>query len=123
MPPVDAGPQTAAAPMPQAAALASQADASAAQSGAVPDGAVQARPSLPGQGTAVDRYRAAFVDYTRHHGAFPDGDQLATWLFEQHGITGRSGDTLSAGHLRRYLPGFREEWEAHQRAAVGAGGA
>ncbi|WP_198035066.1 hypothetical protein [Streptacidiphilus rugosus] len=51
----------------------------------------------------MDRYRVAFVDYTEQHGAFPDGDQLAKWLFEQHGVGGRSGEVLSSGHLRRYL--------------------
>jgi hypothetical protein len=75
-------------------------------------------PALPVQGTAVDRYRTAFVDYTQRHGAFPDGDQLAKWLFEHYGITGRSGDTLSSGHLRRYLPAFREQWEVEQQASV-----
>ncbi len=65
-----------------------------------PAGAVKA---MARRGSAVDRYRVAFVDYTEQHGAFPDGDQLAKWLFEQHGVGGRSGEVLSSGHLRRYL--------------------
>jgi hypothetical protein len=74
------------------------------------------RAVTPSPGSAIDRYRAAFVDYTQRHGEFPDGEQLAKWLFEQYGVTGRTGGPLTPGHLRRYLPGFKEHWEAEQRA-------
>ncbi|WP_165845728.1 DUF2637 domain-containing protein [Streptacidiphilus pinicola] len=77
----------------------------------------RARPALPAQGTALDRYRAAFMDYTHHHGDHPDADQLAKWLFEQYGVTGRTGEALSSGHLRRHLPGLKEDWQAAQAAA------
>jgi hypothetical protein len=76
------------------------------------------RAALPAQAGAVDRYRAAFVDYTERHGSFPDAEQLAAWLFERYGYTGRSGEALSPRHLRRYLPGFQEEWEAGRSTAV-----
>ncbi|WP_063774348.1 DUF2637 domain-containing protein [Streptacidiphilus rugosus] len=76
----------------------------------------ETRKAISRQGSAVDRYRAAFVDYTEQHGTFPDGDQLAKWLFEQHGVGGRTGEALSSGHLRRYLPGFKEAWDAEHTA-------
>ncbi|WP_042422246.1 DUF2637 domain-containing protein [Streptacidiphilus anmyonensis] len=80
-------------------------------------GAAQTSPA-PSQGSAVDQYRLAFNDYTQRHGAFPDGEQLAKWLFEQYGITGRSGEALSPGHLRRYLPRFKSAWDADQEALL-----
>jgi len=67
--------------------------------------------AAPRAGTAADRYFQAFSEYRAKHDAFPDGDELALWLHEEAGILGRGGKPLTAGHLRRYLPGFRERWQ------------
>ncbi|WP_042370568.1 DUF2637 domain-containing protein [Streptacidiphilus neutrinimicus] len=88
------------------------------QAAATPKHVPLSTPTPPAQGSAVDRFRMGFLDYTQRHGTFPDGDQLSKWLFDEHGVAGRSGDPLSAGHLRRYLPGFKESWEANQQAAA-----
>jgi hypothetical protein len=69
-------------------------------------------------GSDVERYRAAFDDYTDQHGEFPDEHQLATWLFEEHGITGRTGAMLGPGYLRLYLPGFKSSWHVDQAVPV-----
>jgi len=69
----------------------------------------------PAVGTAADRYYQAFSDYCKKHEAFPDGEQLALWLQEEAGIRGRGGKALNAGHLRRYLPSFRERWQQERQ--------
>ena len=72
----------------------------------------EARPDpAPVVVTAADRYFAAFSDYCAKHDAYPDGDQFARWLQEEAGVLGRGGRPLTAGHLRRYLPGFRDRWQ------------
>ncbi|MEY9878180.1 hypothetical protein ABH931_007707 [Streptacidiphilus sp. MAP12-33] len=101
------------APVPETAPT-----ASARQAAPQPEPIVEQGQAGPPHRTAVDQYRLAFNDYTHHHGAFPDGDQLAQWLFEQHGITGRSGEALSSGHLRRYLPRFKTAWDADDQGAA-----
>lgn len=68
----------------------------------------------PAAVTAADRYYQAFCDYCTKYEAYPDGEQLAQWLHEEAGISGRSGSALSAAGLRRYLPNFRERWQ-HER--------
>jgi hypothetical protein len=81
---------------------------------------VPAGPAAPAVGTAADRYYQAFSDYCKKNDAFPDGEQLAVWLEQEAGIRGRGGKALNAGHLRRYLPGFRARWEQEQGQSAGA---
>jgi hypothetical protein len=78
------------------------------------DQAVTQRP-VAGVGTAVDRYYQAFASYRKQHDAFPDGEQLAQWLWHEFGVKGRSGVPLTAGHLRRYLRDFRERWQSEEQ--------
>ena len=98
--------------------------------GLVPERAPRPDPvqrRAPGAGTAEDRYYQAFAAYRKQHGAFPDGDQLGQWLWHESGVKGRSGEALTAGHLRRYLPKFRQRWQeapepAEDRARAGVPG-
>lgn len=93
-----------------------------AQQQAAPQPAtVSAGAAAPPVGTAADRYYQAFSDYYKKNEAFPDGEQLAVWLEQEAGIRGRGGKALNAGHLRRYLPGFRARWEQEQEQGQSAG--
>ena len=77
----------------------------------------------PSAGSAVDRYYQGFCAYHKQHGAFPDGEQLGKWLWEESGIKGRGGEALTAGHLRRYLPSFRDRWQGEEQPAPSDGNA
>ncbi|SEL15290.1 DUF2637 domain-containing protein [Streptacidiphilus jiangxiensis] len=83
-----------------------------------PQAQPETRLAVASLGSAVERYRAAFDDYTDRHGEFPDQNQLAQWLFEEHGITGRTGAMLNPDYLRLYLAGFQASWHVDQAVPV-----
>ncbi len=64
--------------------------------------------------TVADRYYAAWRAYREKHGAPPNGDQLAQWLYDG-GVTGRNGKAISPSTLRRYIASYPcyETWAEH----------
>uniref|UniRef100_UPI0039B72FFA hypothetical protein n=1 Tax=Streptomyces lacaronensis TaxID=3379885 RepID=UPI0039B72FFA len=57
---------------------------------------------------------AAWRAYREKHGAPPNGDQLAQWLYDG-GVTGRNGKAISPSTLRRYIASYPcyETWAEH----------